>query len=290
MPVTENKARNPAQQLVDALTADYKAGNLPLPSLPDVALRVRQAVEDDDKGVVDVARIIQLDAALAARVIQSANSARFGGATPVDSCQAAVSRLGMKAVRDVVMALVMKGMFRTHSLDLAVRMKDTWRHSVRVAAISHVIGSLATNLDSERSMLAGLVHDIGVLPLLYYAERFPQVTARPGMLDHLIRKLRPQLGGMVLRHWGFDADLVHVPLEVDKLTRNPSAKPDYADVVLIANIFSTFGTKEKYDGPPVDELPAFCKLPLGALGPEGGVEVLEEAREQINAVMAMLRG
>jgi HD-like signal output (HDOD) protein len=275
------------QPFLERIGADHKAGRIPLPSLPAVALRVRRAVEDDRLGFADLAKLIQLDPALTAQVMQSANSARFGGQAPVANCQAAVARLGLQGVRDRVVALSMKNVFAHASPHTERRLHELWQHSVRVAAISHVLGTIGPDLDSERALLAGLLHDVGVLPLLAYAEEFPALLTDETLLDRVLARLKGQMGTLVLKSWGFEEDLVRVPVEAEHWTRDPGGMPDYADVVLLANIFSEFGKGPQR--PELATLPAFQKFPLGALGPEGGVEVLEEAQEQIRGVIAMLQ-
>jgi len=276
------------KRLTARIQTDYEAGDLPLPSFPEVAVRIREAVADADKGVGEVARLVQLDPAIAAGVMQAANSALFSGMAPAPSCQAAVARLGLNGVRDVVTALALRNTFHTASPELAVRMKRLWAHSVQVAALSRVLASVGPDFDPDRALLAGLVHDIGLLPLFGYAEAFPELATQPALFDGLAARLRGRLGALTLRQWGFDAGLQRVALEAEEWERDPNPLPDYVDVVLLANIFSTFESKESYGGPPFTTLPAFSKFPLGALGPEGAVELLETAQEEIAAVVKLL--
>jgi len=279
-----------SQDLVARIKSDFNEGRLPLPSLPVAARSVREAVGDEANGPAEIARVLEEDNGLTVRVIQMANSGRYAEMSPVESCQDAVSRLGLKAVRDVVVALTLRELFDGSSPGVAERLNALWQHSVRVAAISQVLGGIGPDLDGDRAMLAGLVHDIGILPLLTYAEEYPAILESPALLKSLIERLRGRLGSLILREWGFDEDLTRVPVEAENWERDPSPMPDYADVVLLANVFSLFGSMGTYPGPPLHTLPAFSKFPLGALGPEGGVELLEEARDQIDEVMGLLQG
>lgn len=282
---------NVAQELVGRIAADYQAGKLPLPSLPDIALRVRKAVEDESRGTEQLSRLIQFDPALTARVIQAANSARFAGSGPVTTCRAAITRLGLRAVRDLVLTFAASSTYKTRSLRLVGRMKQLWLHSVQVAAISRVLGGIGPGLDPDRALLAGLVSGIGALPVFVYAERMTALAEDDQLFDQVVSKLKGKLGLLVLKSWGFDDDLLRVPLESEHWTRDPEAMPDYADVVMLAKVFSGFGSRQRlYHPPPITELPAFHKFPLGALGPEGSVELLEEAAEEINRVKRMLMG
>ncbi len=276
------------KELVDRLTDDHLNQRLQLPTLPDIALRIRNAVADEGKGIPDIARLVQADPTIALKVIQVANSARFANLRPADSTQTAVARIGLTQTRDLVISLSMRTLFGARSPVIALRMKELWRHSVRVASISRVLAGIGPELDPERGTLAGLVHDVGALPVLGYATHYPQLLEDSQLLDHVIQRLRGRIGSLVLRSWEFDEALTTIPLAVDNWSRDPRPMPDYGDVVLLANIFARFGSQRTYDGPPMVTLPAFNKFPLGALGPEGGVEVLELARDEINATMQML--
>ncbi|MDN5872314.1 MAG: HDOD domain-containing protein, partial [Nitrococcus sp.] len=86
------------------LIQDLMQDRLELPSMPDIALRVRQAVNDPGAGAPEVARIIQADPVVAARIIQAANSALFAGKKAADTLNSAVVRLGLKSVREIIVA------------------------------------------------------------------------------------------------------------------------------------------------------------------------------------------
>jgi len=69
-------------------------------------------------------------------------------------------------------------------------MQRLWQHSCRVAAISQLLARLTTGLHPVRALLTGLMHDIGVLPVLVHADQFPALFAEPQQLDEVIARLR----------------------------------------------------------------------------------------------------
>lgn len=85
-------------QLLDELNS----GKLVLPGLSDIALRVRKIISSDDADVASVAKVIQSDIPLTARLIQVANSPLYRGVVKVDTCHNAISRLGLDVTRDLV--------------------------------------------------------------------------------------------------------------------------------------------------------------------------------------------
>lgn len=85
-------------------------------------------------------------------------------------------------------------------------------------------------------MLAGLVHDIGALPLYLYADRYHSRLDQT-TLEELIRKFSAPIGTRLLRSWNFPDELIEVVAEHEDLQRiSNSNLPDYVDVVTMANL------------------------------------------------------
>ena len=237
--------------------------------------------------------MVQFDPALAARLLQIANSPLYRGAKTFDNCHSAITRIGLAAVRNLVTGFALQNLFETHAPLLRERLRDTWQHCCRVAAISSVLARLTQGLDPDRALLAGLIHDIGVLPLLRYLE-MESLEDKPGAevslarLDALVTRLRAPLGTFVLKTWQFDADLASVPAQAEDYARDSGPRVDYGDIVLVAHVHSQFG-HGGYGGPPLPQLKAFQKLTLHQLGPGCSLELLGQSRDEINQVLRILQ-
>ena len=83
----------------ESIIDDLNNDRLPLPTLPEVAIKVRETVDDDNATIRDIADIINTDAALSARIIQVANSALYRGISTADNVQMAITRMGLNTVR-----------------------------------------------------------------------------------------------------------------------------------------------------------------------------------------------
>ena len=163
------------QALISKIKIEHEAGRLILPSLPEIVVRVRQAVNNDDVNLGDVVKLIQVDASLTARLVQIANSPLYRSPQPVDNCLMAVNRLGLKTTRDLVTCLVLNNVFNADNKLLHSKIQTLWEHSCHVAAIASTIAKITPNLHEDTALLAGLLHDIGVLPILHYAAEFPEI-------------------------------------------------------------------------------------------------------------------
>ena len=276
------------QALISKIKTEHDAGRVILPSLPEIVVRVRQAVNNDDVNLGDVVKLIQLDASLTARLVQIANSPLYRSPQPVDNCLMAVNRLGLKTTRDLVTCLVLNNVFNADNKLLHSKIQTLWEHSCHVAAIASTIAKITPNLHEDTALLAGLLHDIGVLPILHYAAEFPEIIESEEKLNFVLQELRGTLGRQILEKWNFDAVLSAVSEESENWLREGDATADYVDVVIVAQIHSYFGKEKNADLPNLLSTPAFLKLGLSKLGADASLEVLFEAEQGIQKIMTML--
>lgn len=247
-----------ANELMDELVS----GQLQLPTLPEVALRVRDAVEDENANASQIAEIIAQDAALSARLIQIANSPLYRGRQEIDRLSLVIARLGSKLVRNLVTSQVMKQMFQaTHDV-IDQRLRAVWEHSVQVAAIARALAGHCPGILPDQAMLAGLLHDIGALPILFRAEQRPELLGNSATLDTLIAHLHTRIGGAILSHWRFTDSLIEVAALHEDLDRSHTGEPDLVDIVQVANLQSHVGTDHRLGNADWTRVSAFQRLGL----------------------------
>jgi HD-like signal output (HDOD) protein len=265
--------------------ADYAADRLELPALPEIAVRIRTAVADERNGPREIARILSADLAFAARVTRAASSAAFGGMSPVRTLHEAVTRLGLTATRDLVVAFSMHSLFNATHLALRQALLDLWRHSSMVAAVSMTLARLVGGFGPEQALLAGLLHDIGSAVILQQANQHPDLAANPALLRTPRGSLQGEIGELVLRRWGFAEELVAVAREAHAWNRNPGPAPDLCDLVQVADLASAPGS-----GPPPEQIPALLKLAGGEAQAARLGEALRCAEQEIATTRALLLG
>jgi HD-like signal output (HDOD) protein len=274
-------------EFINKLLGDLRRNDLRLPTLPQVALKITDTIENPNSTAKDVTRVVATDAALSARLIQVANSALYRSATRVEDVQMAVTRLGMKQVRNIATSLLIRQLFHTKYEGLKKRLEKLWSHSAHVAAISAVLARKHTKLKPDEAMLAGLIHDIGELPILAYAEQFPAIAASETTLDEITEKIGPALGKAMLQVWKFAPPMITVVAEHENLARNAPGEPDYCDVVLVANLHSYLGTQHRLGRANWADVPALKKL---GLSPEESINTMKEAREDVLEMQRLLTG
>ena len=270
----------------ESIIDDLENDRLPLPTLPEVAIRVRETADDDNASITDVAKIIETDAALSARIVQVGNSALYRGVNPAETVQAAAMRMGLDTVRTLATSLVMKQLFQATHPVVDHYLRRAWKQSTDVAALSAMIAKTSTTLESDSALLAGLTHSIGLSPILVKAENYPDILGNARQLEKLIYEIYPVVGSQILRNWGFTEALVKVPAEHLNIERNgDNGKADYVDIVQVALLQTLDDPGHPLASVDHSQVSAFERLGMAGSVEEinmtGGVIEVEEIREAI---------
>lgn len=229
------------ESFLNELLTAIKEDRLQLPTLPEVALRIREVVQNPDVNLSALAQVIGKDAALSARLIRIANSPMVRGSAKVENLQTAITRMGLSYVKNLATGFAMQQIFQSTSDVIDRRLRNTWSHSINVASIAFVVAKHFSRIPADQAMLAGLTHEIGILPILTAAEECPDLLNDSVALERVIQKIHPQVGFAILKSWEFPADIAVVPLLHAQLHRN-SPKIDCIDVVTVAALHASRNT------------------------------------------------
>jgi len=268
-------------EILDAIEHD----RLVLPTLPEVALQVREAAADENVDVKKLTAVIINDAALSARIIKVANSPLLRASQAIEDLGMAVMRLGIDYTANLATGLAMEQMFQATSDVVDSYMRDVWAKSTEVAGISHVLCRHYTKLRPDQATLAGLVHKIGVLPILTYAEDNRKLLKDIPLLDQIINEVHPIIGTKILQKWDFLEELQLVPEEHLHYDRSVDT-PDYADIVMVATLQSYIGTDHPCTQMDWSAVSAFERL---GLDPDINTHEVEDLSEDMEAAMALLQ-
>ncbi|MBN2976848.1 histidine kinase [Pseudomonas fluorescens] len=268
-----NKLEERVQQaLVKAIDND----DLVLPTLPEVALNIRQAAENPEISISHLSKVIGRDTALSARLIKVVNSPLLRATQEVTDLHTAITRLGTNYSSNLAIGLVMEQIFHARSETVEQKMRDVWRRSLEVAGVSYALCRSHSQLKPDQAALGGLVHQIGVLPILTYAEDHYELLSDPVSLNHVIDSIHPVLGDKLLSGWDFPEMLAKLPGQYLNLERD-SASLDYIDLVQIAMLYCHRGTEHPLARVDVSSVPAMKKLQIDPYSEKLRIE-LDEAR------------
>ena len=197
-----------------------------LPVMPEVAAKVLNLAEGKlEISFKQLESIIKVDPALTAKILKIANSAMYARQREVKSLQTAITLLGFKNIRSLVLLISAANMFP--------RMRKSgfyaayWRHSLVSAVLARALAVRCGRPDTaEEAFIAGLLHDIGQAILYSSApEQYEQAleAEKLGALaletieEQMFGVNHRQVGGALLKKWNFPAPLVDTALEHESL-------------------------------------------------------------------------
>ncbi len=136
-------------------------------TLPHVALKVTQMVNDDNSTMQDFEEVIQLDPLLVTRLLRLVNSPYFGIIGRVESISKAVVFVGMKSLRNLVAVEALRDIFGcgSDSEEGAFSRRQLWLHSATVAILTDMVGKRIFGDAREDLFLAGIIHDVGLIAI-----------------------------------------------------------------------------------------------------------------------------
>jgi len=227
---------NTAQTITADVHAALEADQIDLPVMPDMALKVRDMLDNPNVSAGHLVRLLSADPVISMHIIKAANSAALSNGHPVGNLGEAITRLGYRMLRSLIMNITMTKLFQASRPLINQQLKALWEHSREVAANCYVLAKQHRHLSPEQAMLIGLVHDIGALPLCLYAD-----CARSHIdqekLEELIHRFSTAIGAKLLQKWGFPDELVEAVSGHDNLQRtSASGRADYIDVLTVANL------------------------------------------------------
>lgn len=193
-----------AAQIMRAIEND----SLVLPSLPEMALRIRKCEQDPNLDVLGLTHAIEHDPATTAQLIRIANSPLLRREVKVADLSKAISLLGISYCTKVAISLSTKQLFNSKDPSSAKKMREIWQQSLSVACYCYVLANKA-KLVPEEAFLAGLLHQIGALPIITVADKDGGYSADE--LNQTINEIHPMLGESILTHWQFPRSIADIP-------------------------------------------------------------------------------
>lgn len=273
--------------LVDVFHA-IQADELVLPSLPEVANKIRVAAADDNVSVEDIVKVVQTDPATSAYCISIANSAAYASASPIAEIREAVVRMGINGTRDAVTAYTLRSLFQTNNIHAQQQLQLAWSHSCRIAAMSYVIAKHMGTLNAERALLAGLIHEIGTTMLIKTAIKLEGALNFNSDFRHIAKELSGPIGAMVLRAWHFPDSMVETVLEPENYEREPNEKAGLSDIVMLAHYHDTKPAPWSENKPSADFIKQLPFLNEEDFDENCRLLIIENAGEELTSVLGTL--
>ena len=196
--------------LLTILSEKIANDTLVLPTLPAIAIKVRQSADNPDVNLHTMSEVVGQDPSLSARMIKISNSAYLGREVKVTSTAQAVTRIGLHQVKNIATALAMEQLFVSKNATVKQYMDKLWQDTIAIVGNSLALLALyhkrvaKKTFSADTMTLCALVANIGALPVLTEAERHNSVFANPEFLDNAIDQISNRIGGSILREWKFN--------------------------------------------------------------------------------------
>lgn len=216
-----------------------------LPTIPIVATKVMQLMEDENATADDLARVVASDPAVAARVLKISNSSFYGCQRQIQTLPHAIMMLGFVTLKSVVIAASLKQVY--HPFGLTEKL--LWEHSFGAGLAARLIASELRAVNPDEAFLGGLFHDLGKNIMNFMDQpKFQEVMQRcynDGItFEEAERQVFPytheEVGALVIKKWNFPDHLIravlfHHTLELD--TDDDPYLEQLACVVSLSNLF-----------------------------------------------------
>jgi diguanylate cyclase (GGDEF)-like protein len=271
--------------------------NPDLPSPPGLALQVCEKASHPDCSLREISEMIRLDPALCGKLLKTVNSALFSPPRPVTSIDRALSVLGLRAVRSLVLSLSLPALQSRKTA--TAFMTSYWASSVAGAIIARELAVKMRRGDPDDDMVAGLLRDLGVLILnQVYPEEYEKVLTRPagewvsrqcGLEEQLVGITHAEVSAALLRRWGLPEHLTEAIRHHHQPDRAAIAGPAIAERAQLLYFASQVAQLQLAPAPPetAREIVDLARDRFGMNEQELG-DFLEPLTAKINAFASLL--
>lgn len=211
-----------------------------LASLPDIFFKVNELVNDANSSASDIGHAIEHDAALSTRLLKIVNSPYYGFPSSIDTISRAITIIGTRDLRDLVLATSAVKTFSSMDNEL-VDMERYWRHNLYCAVTGRILAQRRHVKNTERLFVAGLLHDIGNLVMYQtipeQSNEALQRTHSEGIPLHIAEKeilgfSHADVGAALMQKWKLPDSLI----EAVKYHHEPWLAKDYKEDVATVHI------------------------------------------------------
>ncbi len=273
--------RAAALAFLQKLASEVSEGSIDLPCFPEVVIRISTALADPKTTSDHVVTIVGAEPRLAARILQTANSAAFNtSGKPLTDLRSAITRLGHQMVHGTAMSYAMQQMKNEASLRSIVQpLTLLWSKSIAVASICRIVAR-RTKVNADEAFLTGLLHGIGNLYIM--ARAATQATGLGSSWLDLLAGWQASIGKAVLESWGFAEEMCDAVGEQADHERRWKHKAALSDVLIASLVLAdALKSSEPRTATATQGINAFLTVGVKA---EDGPAILTEAEKQIRLV------
>jgi HD-like signal output (HDOD) protein len=250
-----------ALAFLQKLATEVSKGTIDLPCFPDVVVRISRALADPNTTSEKVVTIVGAEPRLAARVLQTANSAAFNSSgKPLTDLRSAITRLGQQMVQSTAMSYAMQHMKNEASLRaIAQPLTELWNKSIAVASLCRLVAA-RTKVSADEAFLTGLLHGIGKLYIMSRAVHAANGLGSEQSWVELISGWQASIGKAVLQSWGFAEEMCEAVGDQDDIDRRRRHEAGLVDVLIASLVLSDAARASEPKHVAIEGINAFLSI------------------------------
>ena len=274
---------------VKGLAAELSAGQVELPSVPDIVIRLQQALSDDNVTNDTIVRVIGSEPMLAGRLLTMANSVALNtSGRKIADLPTAVARVGFNIVRSAALSFAVEQLRKASEYrHLEKQLDALWKDSVQIAALCHVIARRFSSLNGDTALLAGLMHNVGRIYILTRASQYPTLTADPLTFNSIVRDWHANVAKALLENWKVADEIVDAVAGYEDLDREARGPVTLTDVLSLATLVERNRNGTEMNLPDETLIKGLKRMQLQVRDCH---TVLDESAEEIAALKSALGG
>jgi HD-like signal output (HDOD) protein len=284
--VSPDEVRAAALQFLGQLAAEVSSGTVDLPCFPNIVMRIRNALADPKNTPEQTIKIVGAEPRLAARLLQTANSAAFNpSGKPLTELRTAITRLGHQLVQSAAMAFAVQHLKDEASLrSIAEPLSELWKESISVAAICQVVAR-HTKVTPDQAFLTGLLHGIGRLYIMVRAVGKANEFSREEPFLEMISGWQASIGKAVLENWGFAEQMCEAVADQRDHERKHKNDADLCDILVVSIVL---GEALKMPAPRVVDMEGIAAFSTIGLTDKDCGSILTHAELQLGSLQDAL--
>lgn len=231
--------RAAALAFLQALAAEVSEGTVDLPCFPNVVIRISEALANPNTTSEDVVTIVGAEPRLAARLLQTANSAAFNlSGKPMTELRSAITRVGLQMVQSIALSYAVQQMKDQETLRSIVQpMTELWDKSIAVASVAQLVAE-RTKVHTDTAFLTGLLHGIGSLYIMARAAVRSADQQNQLAWVELLEGWQASIGKAILESWGFAEEMCDAVGDQNDFERKWRHDGALTDVLIVSLVMA----------------------------------------------------
>jgi HD-like signal output (HDOD) protein len=274
---------------VKGLATELSQGQVELPSVPEIVVRLQQTMSDENVTNEVVVRVIGSEPMLAGRLLTMANSVALNtSGRKIADLPTAVARVGFNIVRSAALSFAVEQLRKASEYrHLESQLDALWKNSVQIATMCHVVARRFSSLNGDTALLAGLMHNVGRIYILTRASKYPTLTADPLTFNSIVRDWHANVAKALLENWKVADEIVDAVAGYEDLDREARGPVTLTDGLSLAQLLERNRNGAEMNAPDESLIKGLKRMQLQVRDCHA---VLDESAEEIAALKSALGG